>query len=78
MFIARPTVLESILNDLFHVFRYETCNNLRQVGDDDDKDDNDNDEKHRIFVNNIVNTQALDILLLAMERHNHEKHIQVK
>ena len=28
---CRPTVLESILNDLFHVFRYETCSNLRQV-----------------------------------------------
>ena len=27
----RPTVLENILNDLFHVFRYETCVNLRQV-----------------------------------------------
>ena len=74
MFIARPTVLESILNDLFHVFRYETCNNLRQVG----HDDNDNRKKRHIIVNNIVNTQALDILLLAMERHNHEKHIQVK
>jgi len=49
-YMDRPTVLESILNDLFHVFRYETCNNLRQ---------------------------ALDILLLAMERHNHEKHIQI-
>ena len=37
----RPTVLENILNDLFHVFRYETCQNLKE---------------------------ALDILLLAMER----------
>jgi Zyg-11 family protein len=49
-YMDRPTVLENILNDLFHVFRYETCSNLRQ---------------------------ALDILLLAMERHNHEKHIQI-
>jgi len=49
-YMDRPTVLENILNDLFHVFRYETCTNLRQ---------------------------ALDILLLAMERHNHEKHIQI-
>lgn len=49
-YMDRPTVLENILNDLFHVFRYETCNNLRQ---------------------------ALDILLLAMEKHNHEKHIQI-
>ena len=29
--LVRPTVLENILNDLFHVFRYETCTNLRQV-----------------------------------------------
>ena len=29
--MVRPTVLENILNDLFHVFRYETCSNLRQV-----------------------------------------------
>eukprot|EP00092_Neocalanus_flemingeri_P043109 GFUD01047412.1.p1 GENE.GFUD01047412.1~~GFUD01047412.1.p1 ORF type:complete len:807 (+),score=257.80 GFUD01047412.1:121-2541(+) len=49
-YLDRPTVLENILNDLFHVFRYETCQNLKQ---------------------------ALDILLLAMERHNHEKHIQI-
>lgn len=49
-YLDRPNVLESILNDLFHVFRYETCQNLRD---------------------------ALDILLLAMERHNHEKHIQI-
>ena len=40
-YMDRPTVLENILNDLFHVFRYETCQNLKQ---------------------------ALDILLLAMER----------
>jgi len=49
-YLERPTVLENILNDLFHVFRYETCQNLKQ---------------------------ALDILLLAMERHIHEKHIQI-
>jgi len=49
-YLDRPTVLENILNDLFHVFRYETCQNLKQ---------------------------ALDILLLAMERHIHEKHIQI-
>ena len=28
---TRPTVVESILNDLFHVFRLETCRNVRQV-----------------------------------------------
>jgi len=49
-YLDRSQVLESILNDLFHVFRYETCQNLKE---------------------------ALDILLLAMERHNHEKHIQI-
>jgi len=49
-YLDRPTVLENILNDLFHVFRYETCQDLKQ---------------------------ALDILLLAMERHIHEKHIQI-
>ena len=40
-YLDRPSVLENILNDLFHVFRYETCQDLKQ---------------------------ALDILLLAMER----------
>ena len=30
-YMDRPTVLENILNDLFHVFRYETCRNLRQA-----------------------------------------------
>ena len=28
---TRPTVMESILNDLFHVFRLEKCHNVRQV-----------------------------------------------
>jgi len=49
-YLDRPAVLESILNDLFHVFRYETCQNTEI---------------------------ALDILLLAMEGHLHEKHIQI-
>ena len=49
-YLDRPTVLESILNDLFHVLRYENCKDLRR---------------------------ALDILLLAMESHLHEKHIQI-
>merc|ERR1719336_2664712 len=43
-----PIVVESILNDLFHVFRLETCHNVRQ---------------------------ALDIVLLAMNEHMHEKQI---
>jgi len=49
-YLDRPIVLENILNDLFHVFRFESCEDLKQ---------------------------ALDILLLAMERHIHEKHIQI-
>jgi len=49
-YLDRPQVLENILNDLFHVFRYQTCADLHQ---------------------------ALDILLLAMERHSNEKHIQI-
>ena len=28
---TRPIVMESILNDLFHVFRLEKCHNVRQV-----------------------------------------------
>jgi len=49
-YLDRPVVLENILNDLFHVFRFETCEDLKL---------------------------ALDILLFAMERHIHEKHIQI-
>jgi len=43
--------MESILNDLFHVFRLEKCHNVRQ---------------------------ALDIVLLAMNEHMHEKQIVIK
>ena len=32
-YIDRPAVLESILNDLFHVFRYETCQNTENALD---------------------------------------------
>ena len=32
-YLDRPTVLESILNDLFHVFRYETCQNTEDALD---------------------------------------------
>merc|ERR1740128_1592465 len=32
-YLDRPTVLENILNDLFHVFRYETCTDLRRALD---------------------------------------------
>ena len=32
-YLDRPTVLENILNDLFHVFRYETCQNLKTALD---------------------------------------------
>ena len=43
-------MLENILNDLFNVFRFDTCENIRE---------------------------ALDILLLAMERHISQKLIQI-
>ena len=42
--------MENILNDLFNVFRFDTCENIRE---------------------------ALDILLLAMERHISQKLIQI-
>lgn len=32
-YLDRPAVLESILNDLFHVFRYETCQNTEDALD---------------------------------------------
>ena len=28
-YLDRPVVLENILNDLFHVFRFETCEDLK-------------------------------------------------
>lgn len=49
-YFDRPTVLENILNDLFHVFRFDNCQNIRE---------------------------ALDVLLMAMERHIDQKHIQI-
>ena len=86
-------MLESILNDLFHVFRYETCSNLRQVNRVAlDSPCFLKSFFYPISVTHTLNEgppyppinfmqnkseQALDILLLAMERHNHEKHIQV-
>ncbi len=45
-YLDRPFVLENVLNDLFGIFRYENCSNLKE---------------------------ALDIILLAMERHPDEK-----
>ena len=32
-YLDRPAVLETILNDLFHVFRYETCQNTEAALD---------------------------------------------
>lgn len=49
-YLDRPLVLENVLNDLFHIFRYDNCADL---------------------------VSALDIILLAMERHPHEKVIQI-
>eukprot|EP00095_Tigriopus_kingsejongensis_P005858 snap_masked-scaffold38_size502422-processed-gene-0.10 protein:Tk05858 transcript:snap_masked-scaffold38_size502422-processed-gene-0.10-mRNA-1 annotation:"zer-1-like protein" len=49
-YLDRPVVLENVLNDLFHIFRYEICSNLKA---------------------------ALDIILLAMDRHPGEKVIQI-
>ncbi|XP_019873496.2 protein zer-1 homolog isoform X2 [Aethina tumida] len=49
-FLDRPDMLQKILNELFHVFRYETC---EYVG------------------------QALNIVLEAMDKHLHERHIQI-
>lgn len=45
-YLDRPMVLETVLNDLFHIFRYENCSNIKA---------------------------ALDIILLAMDRHPGEK-----
>ncbi|TRY64313.1 hypothetical protein TCAL_04628 [Tigriopus californicus] len=49
-YLDRPVVLENVLNDLFHIFRYENCLNIKA---------------------------ALDIILLAMDRHPGEKVIQI-
>ena len=45
-YLDRPAVLENVLNDLFHIFRYENCQDLKS---------------------------ALDIILMAMDRHPGEK-----
>lgn len=45
-YLDRPAMLENVLNDLFHIFRYENCNNVKE---------------------------ALDVILLAMDRHPGEK-----
>jgi Zyg-11 family protein len=45
-YLDRPLVLESVLNDLFHIFRYENCKDVKS---------------------------ALDIILLAMDKHPGEK-----
>lgn len=49
-YIDRPEVLQKVLNDLYHLFRYETCTNT---------------------------DTALKIVLESMDRHSHEKHIQI-
>ena len=43
-------MLENVLNDLFHIFRYDNCRDLKT---------------------------ALDIILMAMDRHPGEKVIQI-
>jgi len=45
-YLDRPLVLESVLNDLFHIFRYENCTDVKS---------------------------ALDIILMAMDKHPGEK-----
>ena len=61
--LFRPTVLENILNDLFHVFRYETCSNLRQV------------KRHLIsshphlFTSVIINCQDKTHMKTTLHRH---------
>ena len=66
-YLDRPTVLESILNDLFHVLRYLVRTELCELS-----------ELPTTRYENCKNLrQALDILLLAMESHLHEKHIQI-
>ena len=32
-YLNRPMVLETVLNDLFHIFRYEDCNNFQSCVD---------------------------------------------
>ncbi|CAH0547370.1 unnamed protein product [Brassicogethes aeneus] len=49
-FLDRPEMLQKILNELFHVFRFDSC---EYVG------------------------QTLNIVLEAMGRHMHERHIQI-
>lgn len=49
-YLDRPSILENVLNDLFHVFRYEHFNDVRA---------------------------ALDVILIAMDRHPEEKVIQI-
>src|SRR5581483_1340739 len=50
VFIDRQEVMEKILNDLFHLFRTEEGQHVRE---------------------------CLRLILLAMERHTEEKHIQI-
>ena len=45
-YLERPVMLENVLNDLFHVFRFQNCTDLRT---------------------------ALDVILLAMDKHPKEK-----
>lgn len=49
-FLDRPLVLESVLNELFHIFRYEEFEDVKS---------------------------ALDVILVAMDRHPREKVIQI-
>lgn len=49
-YIDRPEVLENCLNDLYAIFRYENCTNVKA---------------------------ALDVILIAMERHPEKKVIQI-
>ncbi|XP_075228919.1 protein zer-1 homolog [Lycorma delicatula] len=49
-YIERPEILQRVLNDLYHLLRYETCHDI---------------------------SQALSIVLDAMDRHLSEKHIQI-
>lgn len=49
-YLDRPEVLVKALNELFHIFRFETCNDQ---------------------------PRALNLILLSMIRHRHEKHIQI-
>ena len=32
-YLDRPLVVESVLNDLFHIFRYETCSDVKSALD---------------------------------------------